>query len=84
MKTTLLLVLVCFANAGCTTLNAEDCRTMDWFRLGARDGETNSNLISRYAGQCAPAGVTPDAAQYAKGRIRGLWVRQKDHLLYTP
>ncbi len=85
MRTTLLPALAaCLVTAGCTTLNAEDCRTMDWFRLGARDGETNSNLIARYGGQCTSSGAQPDAARYAQGRTRGLWVRQKDYLLYTP
>jgi hypothetical protein len=70
--------------AGCTTLSAKDCSSTDWYQLGVRDGQTNSNLITSYTEQCASPGAQPDAARYAQGRARGLWIRVHDHLLYTP
>ncbi|HUN68064.1 MAG TPA: hypothetical protein VMU46_04650 [Burkholderiales bacterium] len=85
MKSAAAMVLAaCLAIAGCTTLDAEDCRTIDWYWLGVRDGEFNTNDIGKYTYQCLPAGVRPDETRYQQGRVRGLWIRRVDHLRYTP
>ena len=84
MKSSILILASGLALAGCQSLGVGDCRAIDWYQLGVRDGESNSNLIDRYTAQCNSSGAQPDAARYAEGRVRGLWVRQKDHLLYTP
>jgi hypothetical protein len=76
------LALAAFAGAAPAAQKEMDCSRIDWYRLGERDGETNSNRLARYAARCA-AGA-PDAARYAEGQTRGQWVRQKDHWLYTP
>jgi len=58
-----------------------DCSRIDWYRLGERDAEMNSNRLGRYAARCTSGAV--DAERYAEGQTRGQWVRQKDHWLYT-
>ena len=59
-----------------------DCSRINWYWLGERDGETNSNLLARYAAHCSSGQA--DVERYNEGRTRGLWVRSHDHFLYTP
>lgn len=62
---TLLLLLL----GGCAGLSDADCRGMDWYRLGRRDGEVYGSraAIDQYRYQCAAYGVAPDEAAYALG-----------------
>ncbi len=75
------LALAAFAGAA-QAARPLDCSRIDWYRLGERDAEMNSNRLGRYAARCTSGAV--DAERYAEGQTRGQWVRQKDHWLYTP
>jgi hypothetical protein len=73
-----LMVACGLALAGCNTLNAERCRSMDWNWLGQRDGYGSANpdpasksMLPLYAAECAPHGVKPDAVAYTKGLETG-------------
>lgn len=65
------------ALAGCATdgqVGFTDCRSVDWYKYGYRDGSASaarSNLES-YERDCASAGVKPDAAAYVKGLQQGI------------
>jgi hypothetical protein len=76
------LALAAFAGAAQAASRQVDCSRIDWYRLGERDAEMNSNRLARYAARCTTGAV--DAERYAEGQTRGQWVRQKDHWLYTP
>jgi len=60
--------------SSCATMNQKDCLASDWQAVGDRDGGrgASSLKIDAYTKVCAKAGVTPDAALYAKGRAQGL------------
>lgn len=60
--------------ASCATMSKEECVASDWFAVGDRDGGGGASWvkIDAYTKVCAKAGVTPDAALYAKGRQQGL------------
>lgn len=73
-----IIVACSLALAGCASMNAEDCRSTDWYNLGARDGFTGGpSLIDRYTAQCSAHGVRPDAARYAEGAKDGQLQRQR-------
>jgi hypothetical protein len=77
------LALAALAGAAQAAQKEMDCGRIDWYRLGERDAETNSNRLARYAVRCAP-GSQVDPARYSEGQVRGRWVRQMDHWQYTP
>ena len=79
-----LILAACLTLSGCTTLSAQDCRSIDWYWFGEYDAEVSANLIGNYTVQCAAFDVQPDLARYMQGRARGLWVRRMDHLRYSP
>lgn len=60
--------------ASCATMSQKDCLSSDWQAVGDRDGGRGASplRIDAYAKVCAKAGVTPDAALYARGREQGL------------
>lgn len=60
--------------ASCATMSQKDCLGSDWQAVGDRDGGRGASplKIDAYTKVCAKAGVTPDAALYAKGREQGL------------
>lgn len=76
------LALAALAGAAQAAPRQLDCSRIDWYRLGERDAEMNSNRLARYAARCTTGAA--DAQRYAEGQVRGQWVRQKDHWLYTP
>ena len=66
------LALASFAAYGAIGLG--DCKTIDWYKFGLRDGSVSGrSSLDEYTAQCAKSGVTPDAAQYAKGLEAGQW-----------
>ena len=66
------LMLASFAAHGAIGLG--DCKNVNWYNYGLRDGSVSgrSNL-DEYTARCSKFGVTPDAAQYAKGLAAGQW-----------
>ena len=81
---TLLPIAAVLALAACTSLTEEECRAGDWFGIGVADGAEGrgTDRIEAHRRACAPAGITPDAEAWAKGRERGLrlyCVPQKAH-----
>jgi hypothetical protein len=62
-------LLLAFLLTGCVGLSDADCQSMDWYRLGRRDGEVYGSraAIDQYRHQCAAHGVAPDEAAYALG-----------------
>ena len=73
------LIVVCtLALAGCSTLSAERCRSMDWNWLGQRDGygspspdPASKSMLPLYTAECAAHGVKPDVEAYTKGLETG-------------
>lgn len=62
--------------AGCstTTLNEDECRTVDWRTVGYEDGVAgrSGERIGQHRKACAEHGVTPDLEAYRAGRADGL------------
>lgn len=61
-------------SAGCATIPAEQCASMDWYRLGLEDGRAGFSAarIGRHREACAGVGVVPDTAAWEAGRALGL------------
>jgi hypothetical protein len=59
--------------AGCTTMSAQDCRGVDWYQLGYRDGDVYGlrPRIDQYAYQCRAAGVDVQENSYLAGWVDG-------------
>lgn len=70
----LLIAGAALALGSCATMSKEECVASDWFAVGDSDGGRGASWlkIDAYTKVCAKAGVTPDAALYAKGRTQGL------------
>lgn len=62
------------ALAGCATLNESECRTVDWFQLGARDGSDGAarTRIEEHRQACAEFGLAADDAAWLQGYQAGL------------
>src|SRR3546814_2145153 len=61
--------------AGCATMNQDECLSGDWELVGYQDG-TNGyppSYMDKHAKACAAYGVRPDAATYMAARERGLF-----------
>src|SRR3546814_1021456 len=61
--------------AGCATMNQDECLTGDWGLVGYQDG-TNGyppSYMDKHAKACAAYGVRPDATTYLAARERGLF-----------
>ncbi len=60
--------------AGCSTLNAKDCATMDWRKRGLQDGRDglDKGQIGNYKKQCREFNVFVDATRYKAGYQSGL------------
>lgn len=60
--------------SGCSTLNEQECRTADWYRLGARDGQQGeqASLLDEHRESCKQYGIPPDEHRYHLGRVAGL------------
>ena len=65
--------MVLLAN-GCATLDEGECRTVDWYDLGIRDGSAGwaASRVEEHAKACADFGIRPDRARYEDGRRVGL------------
>ena len=75
MKTSLCATLACLALlSGCSTLNEQECRSVDWYRLGVHDGQQGevANLLDEHKDSCKRYGILPDRSQYLEGRDAGL------------
>jgi len=75
MKASLLVFAACLTLAGCATMDANECRSANWYDLGFRDAMYGLQRQDEvYAFQCGKLGAqAPDRAQYAKGWQEGLW-----------
>lgn len=62
--------------AGCstTTLNKDECRTVDWRTVGYEDGVAgrSGERIGAHRKACAEYGISPDLEAYRAGRADGL------------
>lgn len=75
MKYSTCTILACFALlTGCSTLSENECRSADWYRLGAKDGQQGelTSLLDEHKESCARYGIRPDENQYLAGREAGL------------
>ncbi|MDN5782839.1 MAG: DUF2799 domain-containing protein [Luteimonas sp.] len=61
--------------AGCATMNQDECLTGDWALVGYQDGSNGypPSYLDKHAKACAAHGVRPDAATYLDARERGLF-----------
>jgi len=70
-----LIVLGTLLLAGCSsTMNKDECRTVDWRTIGYEDGVAgrSGEQIGQHRRACAGYGVTPDLEAYRAGRAEGL------------
>ena len=60
--------------AGCAGMSEDECLTANWETVGYIDGAEGrtGNYINRHRESCAKHGVSPNLAQYLKGREDGL------------
>ena len=75
MKPRLYVTLMCLALlSGCSTLNEQECRSVDWYRLGTKDGQQGekASLLDEHKESCRRYGIRPDEGQYLEGRDVGL------------
>lgn len=75
MKYSTCTLLTCFALlTGCSTLSENECRSANWHRLGAKDGQQGelASLLDEHKESCARYGIRPDENQYLAGREAGL------------
>lgn len=69
------ITLACLALlCGCSTLSEQECRSADWYQLGAKDGQQGerANLLDEHKESCKSYGVRPDESRYLEGREAGL------------
>lgn len=66
--------LFALALAGCATLNESECRSIDWYQLGARDGSAGlaQTRIEDHREACSEFGLAPDRAAWRQGYEAGL------------
>jgi len=68
-----LLIAATLALAACAEGGAimPDCKTLDWYKLGYRDGSAaGRSELAAYAQHCS---VKPDEAAYNQGLEKGQW-----------
>ena len=74
MRTVLVVAVSSLTLAGCAGMDANQCRSADWYQIGFRDGLYGSQRTDYvYGSQCAAHGVTVDEAAYGKGWQEGNW-----------
>jgi hypothetical protein len=63
-----------FVLGSCATLNESECRSVDWFQLGARDGNDGAarSRIEDHRKACAEYGLPADDAAWFQGYEAGL------------
>ena len=69
-----MVLAAALALAACATLNESECRTADWFQLGARDGVDGAarTRIEDHRKACAEFGLPADDAAWFQGYEAGL------------
>jgi len=75
MKISMCITLACLALlSGCSTLNEQECRSVDWYQLGLQDGQQGkpADLLNEHKESCKRYGILPDRSQYLNGRNAGL------------
>lgn len=62
------------ALGSCATLDENECRSVDWFQLGARDGADGSarSRVEEHRKACAEYGLPADDAAWFQGYEAGL------------
>jgi hypothetical protein len=67
-------VAVALLLGSCATLDESECRSADWFQLGARDGADGSarSRIEEHRKACAEFGLAADDAAWFEGYEAGL------------
>lgn len=70
----LLLATTFLFMSSCATMNKEECQATDWYAKGITDGAGGKSAeeYQKYSKACTEHGITPDFAQYSKGRDKGL------------
>lgn len=66
---------IAMLQAGCATLDQDQCLQGDWARIGYIDGRDGRppSYLENHAKACAAYGVRPDPATYFEARDRGLF-----------
>lgn len=61
--------------AACATLSEKECRSVDWYELGERDGFAGYQRvrIEEHADACSKAGILPNRDAYFAGREQGVY-----------
>jgi hypothetical protein len=72
--TTMAIMVLILALAGCASMSKKECVTVDWRTVGYEDGVVGrtGDSIGRYRKACADHGVAPDLDAYRAGRAEGL------------
>jgi hypothetical protein len=67
-------ILLAVAISGCSTMNKEECLSVDWRTVGYEDGVAgySGDRIAQHRKACAKHGVQTDLNQYQSGRAQGL------------
>ncbi|WP_374357448.1 DUF2799 domain-containing protein [Chitinimonas sp.] len=72
MKTMVILLMLA-GLGGCAAMSEAECRAGDWYGVGERDGrDGRRDQLGDYAEACQKARIIPNAAEYSRGRERGL------------
>lgn len=60
--------------AGCATLNESECRSVDWFELGSRDGASGHSRgrLENHSEACSEFGLKADESAWREGYETGL------------
>src|SRR5512139_1467654 len=68
------LLLIALAMSGCSTMNKQECLSVDWRTVGYEDGVAgySGDRIAQHRKACAKYGVQTDLDQYQGGRAQGL------------
>lgn len=70
----LTLVVVLAGLAGCASMSADECLSVDWATIGFEDGSRGytADRLGSHRKACAKHGVAPDLAAYQRGHAQGL------------
>jgi hypothetical protein len=69
-----LLAVLSLLLSGCATLDEGQCRTVNWYQLGERDGAEGQarERMNAHAEACAEYGIRPNERDYLAGHDAGL------------
>lgn len=70
---------------GCATLSEEECKTVDWGRLGHQDGAAGypESRLAEHAEACAKVGIRPLAEAWRAGWDQGVQTYCQPSVGYT-